>query len=130
MGLDQYAYKVEKGIIPEGVEIDFEISERNSSEDWYWRKNNYLQGWMEKLYRMKGGEDTFNCVNIKLTERDLLNLKEDIQNKDLESTSGFFFGTDFDYYSEDGQAQEDLNFVEQALEEIREGNEIVYSCWW
>ena len=130
MGLDQYAYRVEKGIVPEGVEIDFELPLNTPIEDWYWRKNHYLQGWMERLYQLKGGEDTFNCVNIKLTEQDLLNLKRDIQNKNLEATSGFFFGEDFEYYSEEGYVSEDLKFVDQALESIADGEDIVYSSWW
>jgi hypothetical protein len=131
MGLDQYTYRVEKGIIPEGVEVDFELPETQASEDFYWRKNHYLQGWMERLYVEKGGTDSFNCVNLKLTEDDLLRLKKDIEEKNLHKTDGFFFGRDFDYYSEDGYAQRDLKFVEEALESIREeGDDIVYSSWW
>lgn len=131
MGLDQYAYRVERGEIPEGVEVDFELPETQASEDFYWRKNHYLQGWMERLYQEKGGQESFNCVNLKLTREDLLRLKEDIEAKRLNQTTGFFYGSDFDYYGEDGYAKEDLAFVEEALRAIDEEEEdIVYSSWW
>lgn len=132
MGLDQYAYKVEKGLIPEGVEIDFEIpeSEERNDEDWYWRKNNYLHGWMDALYRAKGGKESFNCVNLKLNKEDLLSLKDAIKNKTLSETAGFFFGGDYDYYGEYGGVKNDLKFVREALEAIEDGMDVYYSSWW
>ena len=42
-------------------------------------KHPNLHGWMERLYRTRGGkEDKFNCVNIQLTADDLQKLKADI----------------------------------------------------
>ena len=133
MGLDMYAYKVEKGLIAEGTEIDFDSPRGDEyvSEDWYWRKNNYLHGWMENLYRRKGGEKQFNCVNLILTEEDLQELESAIKDKSLVSTSGFFFGGDYDYYGEYGDAKNDLKFVREALYAIEEeGMDVYYSSWW
>ena len=53
MGLDQYLYKRPK-----------------SKEIGYWRKHNRLQGWMQNLYENKGGDGTFNCVDLDLTMDD------------------------------------------------------------
>ena len=132
MGLDMYAYKIEKGLIPEGVEIDFEIpeSEEHNDEDWYWRKNNYLHGWMENLYHTKGGKESFNCVNLKLNKEDILSLKNAIKNKTLVKTAGFFFGGDYDYYGEYGYVKNDLKFVREALEAIEDGMDVFYTSWW
>jgi len=127
-----FAYKVEKGLIPEGVEIDFEIpeSEERNDEDWYWRKNNYLHGWMNELYRMKGGKESFNLVNLKLNKEDLLSLQNDIKNKNLAETAGFFFGGEYDYYGEYGDAKNDLKFVREAMEAIEDGMDVFYRSWW
>ena len=127
-----YAYKVEKGLIPEGVEIDFELpeSEDRCQEDWYWRKNNYLHGWMENLYLTKGGKESFNCVNLKLNKEDLLSLKDAIKNKTLIETTGFFFGGEYDYYDNEYGDGRDLKFVREALEAIEDGMDVFYTSWW
>ena len=57
MGLDAYG-KVKS---PEG-EVE-EIA--------YWRKHNALHGWMESLYRKKGGTEEFNCIPVELNKTDL-----------------------------------------------------------
>jgi hypothetical protein len=129
MGLDMYAYKVEKGLIPEGVEVDFEDS--RVGEDWYWRKNNYLHGWMDELYREKGGKDPdFNGNNIKLTEEDFKSLRDAINNKTLTRTFGFFFGGDYNYYDVEYGSKKDLKFVEEALEAIKDGMDVYYTSSW
>lgn len=131
MGLDMFAYKVKKGLIPEGVEVDFghPFGDVSVQEDWYWRKNNYLHCWMETLYRSKNGKnECFNCVNIKLNKEDLLSLRKAIKNKTLSETSGFFFGGEYDYYKE--EAEDDLKFVDEALEAIKDGMDVYYSSWW
>jgi hypothetical protein len=133
MGLDMYAYKVEKGLIPEGVEVDFYLPENEEyvEEDWYWRKNNYLHGWMDELYRAKGGKDPdFNGNTVKLTEEDLKNLRTAIKNKTLTRTFGFFFGSDYNYYGEEYGSDRDLKFVEEALEAINDGMDVYYDSSW
>ena len=111
MGLDQYA---------QAVKGDEKISLGE------WRKHPNLQGWMERLWRSKGGEGDFNCVSVELNGDDLQRLRIDVDHRDLPSTQGFFFGNDSDeYYKE-----QDLTFVEEALDLIEAGYKIEYSSWW
>lgn len=118
MGLDQYAYTKD--------------SAGEQGEIAYWRKHPNLQGWMEELWLSKQGpvleSEYFNCVEMELTEADLLRLRSDLLNghvKNLE-TRGFFFGNaSDDYYRE-----QDLKFVEEALALVREGNPVYYNSWW
>jgi len=118
MGLDMNAYAV-----PAGTTYDPETAE----EIQYWRKNNALHGWMERLYRANGGIEMFNCVPLHLTAENLKQLREDIQADKLTPTEGFFFGAQT--YTED-EKQEDLQFVESALELIDAGKDIYYNSWW
>jgi hypothetical protein len=123
MGLDQYATarKGEPFLNEEGFN---EYPE--SKELAYWRKHPNLQGWMEKLYRAKGGEGEFNCVSVELSEEDLDSLEKAITEQQLPSTQGFFFGGESDdYYKE-----HDLKFVSEARDAINEGYTVVYSSWW
>lgn len=93
----------------------------------YWRKHPYLQGWMEKLYYEKGGKgEEFNCVNVRLDEDDLNRLKEDVLSGSLPETTGFFFGSD----SSDDYREQDLEFIEDALEAIKDGRIVLYDSWW
>lgn len=126
MGLDMFAFKVNKGIITESV--DFNVAENVDShtELHYWRKHPNLHGWMEELYYSKGGkEDTFNCVNVQLTEEDIDTLEEDIVNNTLPETEGFFFGE-----SQPEDKEGDLEFIKEAREAIHEGYDVYYTSWW
>jgi hypothetical protein len=119
MGLDQYAFsaKNEEELKKEGGE---------KTEIAYWRKHPNLQGWMEKLYRDKGGKDEFNCVDIEITSEDLDNLEKAINSLELPETQGFFFGENSDQHYKD----EDLLFIEKARKEIENGNKVFYYSWW
>ena len=127
MGLDQYAYRVRK----EAVRDDFSfIGEINGEETWeriyYWRKVPALQGFMENLYREKGGEETFNCEFVRLTMEDLDNLKNAIATEKMPiHTEGFFFGK---HYDEDMPTV--CEFIEKAKKVIEEGDAVYYSSWW
>ena len=117
MGLDQYAY----------------IGTGEEREDVrYWRKHNRLQGWMEELYRRKGGTEEFNCVDVELTLEDIDQLETAILNKDLPETGGFFFGNDSysDYEGEYGYKNEDINFIEKAKKLLANNKKLYYSSWW
>ena len=120
MGLDQYAFKVKEG------EDRFEIA--------YWRKHNRLQGWMEKLWNERGNKEEFNCVDLELGWEDIIQLEQDIANRKLPSTSGFFFGGDsYGDLNENGDyidLQDDLDFIETAKLALDCGNKVVYHCWW
>jgi len=123
MGLDQFAV-ARKG---EPVEKDgrLEWPERKELADW--RKHPNLQGWMEDLYRRRGGErEDFNCVEVELTLGDLDDLEKAVKGKDMPQTEGFFFGGDSDEY----YRSKDLQFIEDAREAIEDGWTVVYDSWW
>ena len=70
---------------------------------------------------------TFNCEPLRLYEEDLQCIEAAIKQESLPETIGFFFG---ESESSDEQQQEDLAFVEQAREHIREGKAVYYNSWW
>ena len=116
MGLDQYAEAINTK--DNGYPEKISLCE--------WRKHPNLQGWMERLWRSKGGEGEFNCVAVELNGDDLQRLRIDVDHRDLPSTTGFFYGGNSDeYYKE-----QDLTFVEEALELIEAGYKIEYYSWW
>jgi len=138
MGLDQFAYRIKKGVVTE--DVDFSTEKYNEetldydvvvdkTEIHYWRKHPAMQGWMKELYESKGGEEpSFNCVNVKVTEEDLLELQRDIKNDSLASRfeGGFFFGEEKSNELKD----DDLEFISKGLESYSKGYEIYYSSWW
>ena len=124
MGLDQYAF-ARKGEPIETTEDytyqDFEgnthteqrtsVSYEQEIEISYWRKHPNLQGWMEELWRSKGNEGGFNCVDVELTLEDLDALEQTLDGKALPETQGFFFGDNSDdYYS-----WQDREFIRLSL---------------
>lgn len=122
MGLDMFA-RTRDGRLPAAV--DFKPTE-NDDELFYWRKHPDLHGWMEALYRTKGGaDDTFNCNTVALTEVDLDRLEQVVRDGTLPATTGFFFGES----SPDDQA-EDLRFITLAREALKAGKAVYYTSWW
>ena len=118
MGLDMYAYSVPAGE---------EVGENNTTEVAYWRKFNSLHGWMEDLYRERGGEESFNCVPLKLTEADLIRLIADVKADKLEPREGFFFGSkEFD----EDDVRSIYTFVGAAQGELATGRDVYYDSWW
>ena len=117
---DEIFSKDDRGI------IDYETPAVEAKEIAYWRKHPDLHGWMESLYREKGGsEKSFNGDLLVLTLEDLDRLEEDILRKNLPKTSGFFFGQ-----SDDEVSLYDLEFVLNAREAIREGDTVYYDSSW
>lgn len=117
MGLDMYAYSVDKG----------KLGEVEPTELFYWRKFNALHGWMEDLYVTRGGTESFNCIPLKLEINDLNSLLEDAKNNKLVGREGFFWGSpEVD--------EEDLStvavFVAKAKDEIGAGRDVYYDSWW
>ena len=96
----------------------------------YWRKFNNLHGWMERLYREKGGASAdFNCDTVRLEPEDLDRLERDAKAGDnLEPQAGFFFGSMEMLTVED--QEEILEFVARARTAQAEGMAIFYSSWW
>jgi hypothetical protein len=112
MGLDMYAYSTSDELT---ADVDSEV--KSFAELHYWRKHPNLHGWMERLYREKGGRDEdFNCVNVHLAAQDLDRLEADIKAKKLPYTEGFFFGA-----SDGSELDDDLAFVAKARAALSEG---------
>ncbi|MCZ8036445.1 MAG: hypothetical protein O9288_17050 [Novosphingobium sp.] len=121
MGLDMYAFATRTAPV---TPVDFTAEE--SQELAYWRKHPNLHGWMEHLYRAKGGTaEDFNCVNLQLDAADLDALEHAVRSKTLPPTVGFFFGqTDGSEYGED------LAFIARAREALARGEAVYYTSWW
>ena len=120
MGLDMYAYKT-----LEPVEA-FGFKEPEDTEEiQYWRKHPNLHGWMEQLYRSKGGTEKFNLTTVRLDEADIDALEDAVRNDRLPQTEGFFFGT-----SRPEEKEDDLKFVHAAREAMMDGYTVFYSSWW
>ena len=114
MGLDAYG-KVRS---PEG-----EVKEIA-----YWRKHNALHGWMENLYRKKGGTEEFNCVPLELNEADLEMLELVVTKSMLPETGGLFFGNDSRFCGH--YKEQTLQFIEEAREYLVKGWAVAYDSWW
>lgn len=136
MGLDMYAYSVAEDFAPSNevptreewnlLFEDTDAAYSKPSQFHYWRKHPDLHGWMENLYRKKGGtEEDFNCVPVRLTEEDLDDLEEVVRGKDLPFTEGFFFGK-----SGPEDKENDLAFIREARIRISEGYAVFYDSWW
>lgn len=122
MGLDMYAV-TRVGQLPAAVDF---ADGPGDSELCYWRKHPNLHGWMERLYRDKGGkEPVFNCANVALAQEDLDRLEADIRAGSLPPTSGFFFGA-----SDGSERDDDLSFIAKARDAIAAGNSVYYTSWW
>ena len=123
MGLDQYG-TARKGE-PSTDEDGYTYYE-DSMELAYWRKHPNLQGWMEELWRGKGNDGEFNCVDLELTLSDLDYLEQSLDESALPETAGFFFGTN----SDDHYAEQDREFILSARNAIEKGYTVIYSSWW
>ena len=121
MGLDMYAY-----VTPKKPRRPVDFKDKSEERLHYWRKHPNLHGWMEDLYRDKGGAaDTFNCVNLELTAADLDALEDCIKAGALPHTSGFFFGE-----TDGSEREDDLAFIAAARAAIAQGLSVYYTSWW
>jgi hypothetical protein len=136
MGLDMYAYVAARAgaqaEFSEGAHWDKEkgaMVNPNATEPReiaYWRKHPNLHGWMQRLWESKGNSGEFNGDELELTWEDLDKLEQDIRNKKLPDTSGFFFGNDAD----DHYREHDLKFVREAKAEAFLGLKVFYNSSW
>jgi hypothetical protein len=124
MGLDMYAYAVPADSVGDGV-TDVALGD-NAVELFYWRKFNALHGWMENLYRLKGGaKASFNCTTVRLTSEDLDRLEREAST--LQPVAGFFFGEQT-IYPEDLESV--ATFIAKARQALADGNAVYYDSWW
>ena len=129
MGLDMYAWRVKA----EDAIGDFDIAKNEDGQSkveemFYWRKHHDLHGWMERLYRDKGGpRESFNCVPVRLTKTDLDLLEHAVLNNKLPETQGFFFGTN---PPDEDSMKRDMEFISAAKVAIASGDAVYYDSWW
>ena len=141
MGLDQYANVVTK----RGQKLRAEMltlptnderrafSEANKLSDEVtqiqtWRKHANLNEWMTQLAVRKGVVEEafkFNCVDLVLTIEDIEALDESIRTESLPTGAGFFWGRS---HPEDRLADEE--FILAARKALKQGKQVIYSCWW
>ena len=130
MGLDQSAYAREQ---PSGEHIG------GDKHPFYWRKHARLQSWMQRKYYEKqdttgtpcsGDFAEFNCVPLSLNQSDIDELKCHLEAGLPESEGGFFWGHQFQGESAKKYREQDLAFCAWADQELANGNEVIYYCWW
>jgi hypothetical protein len=127
MGLDMYAFAVNADSFGDRV-VDA-VMDDDAVQISYWRKFNALHGWMEDLYRLKGGaKDSFNCTTVRLDLKDLDRLEMDTGNNKLVPRNGFFFGQTDSIYPEDLESVAD--FVKLSRQAIADGKAVFYDSWW
>jgi len=129
MGLDMYAYTVEKDRFDNVVDTteQREVFYENKTDLFYWRKHPNLHGWIEQQVYIDeyGGEDAFNCILVKLDIEHLDLLEHALINDSLPDTKGFFFGE-----SLPEEKESDLEFIAQARKAISAGKDVYYDSWW
>ena len=127
MGLDMYAFTVKADSFGDRV-VDAVLDD-DAVQICYWRKFNALHGWMEDLYRLKGGaKDSFNCTTVRLDLKDLDRLEMDVGANKLVPRNGFFFGQTDEIYPEDLESV--ATFVKLARQAIADGKAVFYDSWW
>ena len=131
MGLDMYGYTMRAEFVGDR-QTDVNVREEEQEQAQlthfaYWRKFNHLHGWMEDLYREKGGiKESFNCCTVRLELEDLARLEADLEGGNLEHTPGFFFGGE---EIDPQDIEETKAFIEKSRTAISEGLAVFYDSW-
>jgi hypothetical protein len=135
MGLDMYVFMSTKDEVKVDDDLLITVFADNSDEFFYWRKHPAIHNWMEILYYDRGGEGTFNGVPVYLDKDTLRSLKRDIVRGKLNyEAAGFFFGSSAKPDTQEGyiRLRKDLEFVNNALQEIKQNSDVVFvydSSW-
>lgn len=131
MGLDMYAFAAKPALIqnPDAL-VDLKMADEEIRPTMlaYWRKFNALHGWMEDLYRERGGTGPdFNCNTVRLDDAALRRLEGDIEADALKPRSGFFFGGR-EIRPEDIESTR--KFIVAARQAMADGDVVFYDSWW
>lgn len=115
-----------------GLEQYINVCDNNQEkqEVAYFRKVNWLHNWMHNLHCKKYGAisaEDYNCVDTVLELSDLLELQKDVIEENIQSTSGFFFGTQ-EIYPED--KEQVLEVIAKCLVHRINKNKVTYDSWW
>lgn len=128
MGLDMNLYSIPHKDTNIPVDQSFNNLDQFEVHDLgYWRKMNHIHGYMEKLYRSKGGINPyFNCATVQLTKEDIKKLLTLIFNRKLKPVEGFFFGGDKRPVETDTYT---IRTLCNALDDITNGQDVYYQAW-
>lgn len=100
----------------------------------YWRNHPDLQGYMEEIYKDRGGTGYFNCVDLILSKEDCegvidyarLRLQRTSQGIEDEHTTGLFFGE-----TQDSDWTDTIDIFTKVLDTTDWDKETTYySSWW
>ena len=119
MGLDQFVFYY----IGRKPNSKTNFKNNDEKELFHWRKHYKLDEWMFDLYQQKGGTKTFNSQKVWLSQKDILDLKNEILNNN-------FFDDEWELEDNEEQKVEDLDFCNKALEKIEQRYQIYYTNWW
>ena len=89
-----------------------------------WTNNNYVHQWIKNEYKRRKNEDPPKKFKLRLKRKHILKLRNDIINEQLYHDTGYYWGSDYDYYNE--HHQRDIKFLKLALTYCRCGNKIYY----
>jgi hypothetical protein len=121
MGLDMYAFATDRTLT---TVVDFVCDDAEQIH--FWRKHPDLHGWMEALYRAKGGTDRmFHGATVALEAADLQRLADDLRAGNLPDTDGLFFGA-----SATADPAQDRAFIRKARRALRQGLTVFYQGIW
>lgn len=126
MGLDQYAYIVDKTEVDD-KQVDVVVTS-GSNHIGYWRNFYALHVWMQGLYMDKGGvDDDFICANVRLDLTDLEELEKLVIKGLTKSKKATYFGNSKVHKD---VAQGLIKFISDARRSIDEGKAVFYDSWY
>ncbi len=117
MGLEMYVYKTKQPVPQSGF-----VTPDDAVKIAYWRNHSNLHGWMEALYKRKGGTVLFTGTLLKLELTDLDELEKFVIRDPLPHTACYLF--------EVGEKANDLVFTLIARGALRSGYNVFYDSWW
>jgi len=138
MGLDMMAGWSEPDT-PDAKVVNINTAKPGIKCEFEWRKHARLQQFMMELWHKRKDQDApigvfdsdFNMQDLELFEEDIKVLKEKVENEDLPFCSdGFFWGHQYQEESMREYKEQDLEFCNKALEWLKNGKRVFYSCWW
>ena len=98
----------------------------NANEIHYWRNHFALHGWMEHLYREKGGKGSSSHFAVNLDSGDIRQLENDVVTGEIHDfdLAGVTRGAPCD------QRVGEFGFIVEARKLIEAGFAVYYQAWW
>lgn len=139
MGLDQNFYSTTEEVQPYIMP-----NHKKNIQDY--RNHWQIQLYLDSLFKERGGEGDFSCINLELSKEDLLCLLETIKAFSLPKMGNIYYDIylteeEYDKIKDEKELEskrrrekqswvEDINMVNECLNEIEKGNKIFYRSWW